>query len=180
MKGGILWQLAVTFASVSMVAVGGVVAVVPDIHRQVVDVLGWMDDATFANLFAISQAAPGPNLMIVSIIGWHMAGFAGLLVATVAMAGPACLLAFCAGRVLHFQADRWWVGAAKAGLVPIAVGLMLSSGLVTARAADRDALTVTITLAVALFTFFSDKNPLWSLASGGAVAVLAWRLGLAV
>ena len=86
MKGHLLGQIAITFATLSLLAVGGANAVVPDMHRQVVETLGWMDNATFANLFAIAQAAPGPNVLVVSLIGWHVAGFAGLLVATVGVA----------------------------------------------------------------------------------------------
>ncbi|HXM71201.1 MAG TPA: chromate transporter, partial [Thermoanaerobaculia bacterium] len=87
-----LWQIAATFASLSLVAIGGANAIMPDIHHRIVDVLGWMNDTTFANLFAIAQTAPGPNVLIVSLIGWHVAGLAGLAVATLAMILPSSLL----------------------------------------------------------------------------------------
>ena len=180
MKTGLLWQIALTFASLSLVAVGGATAVMPDIHRQVVETLGWMNDPTFANLFAIAQAAPGPNVMMVSLIGWHVAGAAGLVVATAAMVVPAGLLAFGAGRLLHRLAGHPWVGTVKAGLVPIAIGLVLASGAVLAGAAHHGLLTLVVTLAAAIFVVFSERNPLWALAGGAAISLLAWWAGVPV
>jgi chromate transporter len=128
MNGKLLWQIAATFASLSLVSIGGANAVVPEIHHQIVERLGWMNDTAFTSFFAISQAAPGPNVLLVSLIGWHMAGFAGLAIATVAMILPSSLLAFIAGRfVSRWQSTRW-IKIAKAGLEPIALGLILASG----------------------------------------------------
>jgi chromate transporter len=98
---GILIQIARVFAVLSLISIGGANAVLPEIRRQVVDVQGWMNDATFANLFAISNAAPGPNIILVSLIGWQLAGLTGLLVATLAIMIPSCSLAFLAGRAVN-------------------------------------------------------------------------------
>lgn len=178
MKDNLLWQIALTFASLSVVAVGGAHAVIPDIHRQVVNVLGWMNDATFANLFALSQAAPGPNVLIVSLIGWHVSGLAGMLVATLAMLLPSSLLALGAGRLVNRLADTSWIGVAKQGLVPIAIGLILGGGVVMARAADHDLLTAGITVGAAFFVFFAEKNPVWALAAGTCISMLGVWSGL--
>lgn len=87
---GLLPQIARVFALLSVVSIGGANAVLPEIRRQVVVVQGWMSDAAFANLFAISHAAPGPNIIMASLIGWQLAGLAGLLVATLAIMIPSC------------------------------------------------------------------------------------------
>jgi len=175
-RGGLLGQIAVTFASLSLVSIGGANAILPEIHRQVVEVLGWMDDATFAHLFAISQAAPGPNVLLVSLIGWQMAGVAGLLVATSAILLPSAVLAFAAGRIVARWSETAWVRVAKNGLVPIALGLILASGLVTARAADHDALGFAISGGTALFLVLSNRNPLWALGVGTLVSVVCTLL----
>ena len=178
MSDGVLRQLALTFASLSLVAIGGANAVVPDIHRAVVNGLSWMDDATFVNLFAIAQAAPGPNVLVVSLIGWHVAGAAGLLVATLAMVGPSCLLAFAVGRAVHRLREARWLRLLQDGLVPIAIGLILSSGLIMARAIDPDALALAITAGAALFVLFSPRNPLWALGAGTLASVVGrWGIG---
>ncbi len=124
----------------------------------------WPLAATFAStLFAISQVAPGPNVLLVSLIDWQMAGLVGLLVATIAVMLPSSLLALAAGRVVARWAERRWMRIVKAGLVPIALGLMLASGAETARAADHDLLAVAISAATAGFVLFSRCNPLWAI-----------------
>jgi chromate transporter len=177
-KDNLLWRIAVTFASLSFVAVGGVTAVLPGIHRQVVDVQGWMNDTTFANLYALGQAAPGPNVIVVGLIGWHISGLAGLAVAMAAMVLPSSLLALVVGRIVHRHANTSWIVVAKAGLIPVTIGLILSGGLVMARAADRGMLTVAITLTAALFVLSSERNPAWALAAGTVISLVAWWLGL--
>jgi len=178
LKDDLLGQIFVTFASVSLVAVGGANAVMPDIHRQVVDQLHWMDSATFANLFAVTQAAPGPNVLFVSLIGWHMAGLAGLAVATVAIVMPSGLLAFAVGRLLSRLEGRPIVKTIKSGLVPIAVGLILASGLVMGAAAYHGLLTLGITAATAAFVFLKERSPFWPLLGGALLGVAAYATGV--
>lgn len=177
MKGSLLGQIALTFATLSLVAIGGANAVVPDIHRQVVGVLGWMDDPTFTTLFAIAQAAPGPNVLLVSLIGWHVAGLAGLAVATLAILIPSSLLALGMGRLVRRFAEMPWIKVAQAGLVPIAIGLILASGWVMGRAADTTPLLAVVTLGGAVFVLTSELNPLWALGGGALVSLLLHGLG---
>ena len=169
--------LAATFAMISLVAIGGANAVVPDIHRQVVELHHWMDSATFAQLFAIAQVAPGPNVLIVSLIGWKLAGWGGLAAATLGMLAPSSLVAFAAGRGLKSRAETDWVKAAKAGLAPIAVGLIAASGLVMARAADTSPGLVVLTAGGAAFVVFTRHNPLIALAAAALAAIVAARMG---
>ena len=93
-----LVALAVQFTSLSLVAFGGANAVIPEMHRQAVDVNHWMTNQDFAALFAIAQAAPGPNFLVTTLIGWKAAGLAGALVATAAMCGPSCVLDVLGGK----------------------------------------------------------------------------------
>jgi len=178
MTASILYQIARVFAVLSLVSIGGANAVLPEIRRQIVDVQGWMNDGVFANLFAISNAAPGPNIILVSLIGWQLAGLAGLLVATLAIMIPSCSLAFMAGRVVNRWSETRWIALLKEGLVPVTLGLILASGISMMRTADHDALTLGISLATAIFVVFSRRNPLWAIAAGTAVSIAALHLGL--
>jgi chromate transporter len=173
----VLWHLARTFVFVSLVAIGGANAVIPEIHRQVVQLNGWMSDATFADLFAIAQAAPGPNVLIVSLIGWYVAGIAGLAIATLAMILPSSLLAFMTGRLLTRMADTRTVRVLREGMVPVAMGLMLAGGVVMARAADHDVVAVAVTGGTAALVTFTHRSPLWALAAGGVLGVAMRHLG---
>jgi chromate transporter len=178
MSVGLLIQIARVFAMLSLVSIGGVSAVLPEIRRQVVDVQGWMSDAAFANLFAISHVAPGPNIIMVSLIGFQLAGLAGLVVATLATMLPSCSLAFLAGRAVTRWSDRRWIRLLKEGLIPPALGLILASGIAMMRTADHDALTIAISLATAVFVVLSRRNPLWAIAAGTCITVVALRFGL--
>ncbi len=129
-------QLAATFSLLSLEAVGGANATLPEMHRQIVDNLHFMDDATFANLVAIAQTAPGPNVIVMSMMGWHIAGLAGLGVATAAMVSPSSFIALAAERILRRFSASQATSVLKKALAPIAVGLMGAGGLVLARAAD--------------------------------------------
>lgn len=115
----VLAPLARVFATLSLVSIGGANATLPEIRRQVVDVHGWLTAASFNDAFAISHAAPGPNIIIVSLISWQIAGLAGLLVATASIMAPSCTLAFLVSRVLARWSEHPWFKVVKAALVPI-------------------------------------------------------------
>ncbi len=178
MNVGLLGELAKTFALLSIIAVGGATATVPEIHRQVVDTLHWMDSTTFANILAVSQIAPGPNVMIIGMIGWQVAGMAGLVVAMMAILIPSCTLAFVAGRAMQRFSALHIVKSARAALAPIAVGLILASGFILAKAADRSALTLAITAGMTIFILKSRANPLFGLLTGAILGFIGGRMGL--
>lgn len=169
---GVLWQLATGFAAISLIAIGGGIAVVPEMNRLVVEVHGWMDNARFAQLFALAQAAPGPNVLVVGLIGWEVAGFVGMLVATLAMTGPASLLAYGFCRFRKRLAGAAWLRLFERGLVPIAVGLILASGLILAQAAGSGPVAIALAIGSTLFVWLSDRSPLWVLGVGAVLGAL--------
>ncbi len=168
----ILWQLAIGFLSISLIAVGGGIAVVPEMNRLSVEVHGWMSDARFAQLFALAQAAPGPNVLVVGLIGWQVAGFAGMLVATTAMTVPAGLLAFGFFRMRTRLAGSRGLRLVEKGLVPIAVGLILASGIILGQAAASGWVAVVLTVGSSLFVWRTDHSPLWVLGAGAVAGAL--------
>ena len=105
---GTLVTIAWTFALMSLLAIGGANSAIPEMHRIAVDVRQWMTDAQFADMFAISQLSPGPNVLIVTLIGYHVAGIAGGLVATAAMCGPSAVVAYIVSRTLQRSAQSKW------------------------------------------------------------------------
>jgi len=97
--GNPILSLVGTFALMSLFAVGGASAAIPEMHRIAVDVQHWMTDRQFADLYAISQLSPGPNVLIVTLIGYSVAGIAGALAATLAMCVPTAVLAYSVSRL---------------------------------------------------------------------------------
>lgn len=164
---GTLTTLAVQFALLSLLAFGGANVLVPELHRQAVEVAGWMTDRQFAELVAISQAAPGPNIIIVTLIGFHIAGMPGALVATFAVCAPTCVLAYHFGGVWERFKHARRRSAIQAGLVPISVGLIAATALILARAADRNLAAVIITAATAGVAYATRINPLWMFLAAG-------------
>ena len=133
------------FALLSLFAVGGANAAIPEMHRIAVEVMQWMTERQFADSFAIAQISPGPNIIIVTLIGYHVAGLAGAAVATAAMCGPTCILAFLVARTWdRFKEARWRI-AIQSGLVPVSLGLIAASAFVLARSADHNIYAAIIT-----------------------------------
>src|SRR5262245_27151666 len=122
--GDVLLTLAVQFTVMSLLALGGANAVVPEIYRQMVELRGFMTEGQFSDMFAISQAAPGPNVMIVTLVGYHVAGFGGAIVATLAMCGPTAVLAAYLSQTWDRFRTKPWRIAVQGGLVPVSVGLV--------------------------------------------------------
>jgi chromate transporter len=171
---GILLTLAGNFALLSLFAVGGANAAVPEMHRVAVDLHGWMTDKQFADLFAIAQLSPGPNVIIVTLIGYQAAGLAGAAVATVAMCGPTCVLAFYMGRVWDRFHQARWRSVIQEGLVPVSIGLIAASALILAQAADHNFIAWAVTLTTAALAYFTRLNPLWLFAAGGLIGLLGY------
>ena len=161
--------LAWTFGLMSLFAVGGANSAIPEMHRVAVDVQHWMSDKQFADAFAISQMSPGPNVLIVTLIGYAVAGVAGALVATLAMCAPTAILAYCVSRFLARSSHSRWPAIIQAALVPLSIGLMAASGLVLAQAADRNWIAVLFTGVAAAVAFATRLNPFWVLLAGGCL-----------
>jgi chromate transporter len=169
-----LLALFVYFAMLSLFAVGGANAAIPEMHRIAVEMMHWMDDRQFVDMFAIAQMSPGPNVIIVTLIGYHVAGFAGAGVATAAMCGPTCVVAFFATRTWDRFKDAPWRIAIQAGLVPVSLGLIAASAFVLARAADKNIYAGIVTAVTVLVATFTRINPLWLFAGGGALGLSGW------
>ena len=162
------------FALLSLFAVGGANAAIPEMHRIAVEAMHWMSDRQFADMFAIAQVSPGPNVVIVTLIGYHVAGFAGAGVATVAMCGPTCVLAYLVARTWDRFKDAHWRIAIQAGLVPVSLGLIAASAFVLARSADHNVYAGIITGATAVAAFATRINPLWIFLGGGILGLTGW------
>jgi chromate transporter len=172
MKGtGALSALAINFLVLSLLAFGGANAVIPEMQRQAVEVHHWMSGAQFATLFAIAQAAPGPNVMVVTLVGWQVAGVLGAVVATAAMMGPSWVLTFAVFRAWDKFKYQPWCMALQNGLAPVTVGLVASSAFLLARDADRDVVAFALTAATAAIAYWTRLNPLWAFAAAAVVGV---------
>ena len=158
--GGTLVTLAWFFALLSLFAIGGGNSAIPEMHRFAVDVQHWLSDPQFADSSALAQLTPGPNLIIVALIGYHVAGIVGALVATVSMCGPtACSLSSSAARPKG--SGRGLAMVLAGDLVPVTIGSPRRAPSSWRRAADDTQVAVGITVVAALMTYWIRVNPLW-------------------
>jgi chromate transporter len=169
--GDLLLAVVQEFAFISLLAIGGANAVVPEMHREVVDLRHWVTDLQFTELFAISQAAPGPNVMIVALIGQFVAGPLGAVLAMAAMCDPTAVLACGVAKVFDRYRGSRWRRAVEAGLVPVTIGLVAATAWIIARTADRSLMAVILTVVSFALTHWTRINPLFAL---GAAAIFGF------
>jgi chromate transporter len=157
-------------ALLSSISFGGFPTVLPDVRNLVVIAHSWVTDQEFANYFAIVQAIPGPNMILMmSFVGWKVWGFPGAVASALATFGPPCAIYFGAYRLWdRFRAARWQ-GIVRRGLVPVTIGLVIASGVVMARAADPGWRAALVTVAAAGLLLVTRLNPLWLLCAGAAL-----------
>ena len=174
MSESILAQLAIDFGVLSLLAVGGVMTVLPEMHRNVVEVHGWMSATEFAQLFALAQASPGPNVLVVSLIGWQAAGLPGAVVATLAICVPSCLLTLAVSGLWQRFRDAPWRVAIQGGLIPVTVGLVLGSGYLITLSADHSLTAFAITALTVLVVLNTRINPLWLICAAALAGLAGW------
>jgi len=166
--GDILVVLAVQFSIIALLSFGGANAVLPEIYRQAVDQRGWITERQFADMFAIAQAIPGPNVTIVTLIGYQVAGVWGALITTMAMCGPTSILATALSRTWDRFKDAPWRMTMHAGLVPISVGLVGATAIVLlTHVAVQSIAAGVIAAATAAVAYWTRWNPLWLIGAAG-------------
>ena len=168
----VVFELFFEFALLSFIAFGGATALLPEMHRVVVENHHWLNDTTFTHLYAIAQAAPGPNVLVVTLIGWEVAGFFGALAATVAMCLPMSVL-------IYLLIDRWesfagkrWQKAVSLGVAPLAVGLVFSGATLIARAADLGWMAWLLVAGAVVANLRTKLHPLWFIGAGAVLGLL--------
>jgi len=167
-----LLQIIALFSSLSLLSIGGGNTVLPEMHRKTVQVYHWMSDGQFADVFAISQAAPGPSILIVTLIGYKAGGVLGAIIATIAMMLPAGLLVYMVTRFWQNAQNSPLRHAIEKGFAPLTVGLVLASGYVMSRAADHGWQAYILTGVCTIIFVFTKVNPLVVVAVAGAIGYL--------
>lgn len=170
---GDLFGLWAHFMLLSLLAVGGAITTAPDMQRYLVGEHGWMTDAQFTAGVAIAQAAPGPNILFVAVMGWHVAGVAGVLATMAGIMGPSSLLAFAVGRYGRRRADSLGLRAFTAGLTPLTLGLLLSTGWVLTAPVRSEWMAAVLVLGTVLAGVRTRISPVWMIAVGAVAGALA-------
>ncbi|WP_337875025.1 chromate transporter [Elioraea sp.] len=169
----LLAQVMLTALGLSLMSFGGAIAIVPELFRIAVESRSWLTAERFAELYAISQAAPGPNAMLVGLIGWTLTGWIGGLAVMLVFVGPTSVLA-----VLAFRRWAAWLppgrqAAIREALLPVSVGLVAAAGVLITASLGAGPLVVGVVAAVAVLGGTTGAHPLVLLLGGAAIGALA-------
>jgi chromate transporter len=169
---GQLLALASRFGIISLFAVGGGVStLIPLLHDLCVNREHWVDDRQFAEAIAISQATPGPNFMLIPIVGWHVAGWIGGLVSLIAFLAIPVTSAFVVGRILQ-RHENVFIVLLRRCFRAVTAGLWIAGGIAIARTADHGTVTLIVTAVVVIVSLLLELNPLWWCLGAGIVGAL--------
>ena len=172
------------FALLSLLAVGGGTAVLPQMKYETVTLHHWLSAVQFTDLYSLGQLSPGPNMNMVSVIGYDVSGIAGAILVLIAFYLPSCTLAFTVGRIWdHFEGSPWR-DAVQRGMAPITVGLMLSGVYALGRTATvnlghsvrHNLVSVALTLIVTIILMIRHVNPALLIVAAGVVGWFALRM----
>jgi chromate transporter len=174
MTPGAILSLISFFSMLSILSIGGSNSVVPEMGRHAVEVEHWLTATQFTDIFAISQAAPGPSNLIVALIGFKVAGFWGALVAQLAMILPAASLMLLVSRIWLASSGSRWHLALEHGLAPIAVGLIFAGGWTIAEGASLSTIGYLIAAGCTLLFWKSHVNPIPIMLAAGVLGWMRW------
>ncbi|MDR3382343.1 chromate transporter [Cupriavidus basilensis] len=168
----VLSSLLTHFLMLSFLAIGGASTTIPDMHRFLVESNAWMSDAQFSAMYAISQAAPGPNILFVALFGWQVAGLAGAIVGMIGICGPSSVIAlgfeYFAGR----SPQARWPGLIRRGLATLTIGLLFSTGWILAASVDHRWTAVAVTVVTIGLMLKTKVHPLVLVALGAGAGVM--------
>jgi chromate transporter len=162
------------FLVLSMLAIGGAIATAPDMHRYVVGERHWMSDSLFTDSIALAQAAPGPNLLFVAVIGYNVAGLAGAAVTMLGILLPSTTFALWIARYGRRRQDRRSVRAFTSGMAPLTIGLVLATGWLLTEPTRQSPAAVALIAVTVLVAWRTKLSPLWPVGAGALVGALGW------
>ena len=161
------------FLVLSLVAIGGAIVVAPEMHRLMVDELGLLSDAQFNASIAIGQAAPGPNVLFVAVLGYQAAGFVGAAVTLAGILLPSTAVAVAAARWAQARQERRLIRAFRAGAAPVTISLLFSTGwILTTQQPTWPVIAVTAVSAVLMWR--TRVHVLWLIGAGGALGAFGF------
>ena len=167
-------QLFLHFMTLSLLAVGGAITTVPDMQRYVVGERGWLSDAQFNDCIALGQAAPGPNVLFVAVIGFSGGGLAGVVATLAGTLLPSATLALAASRFGDRHQHSRGLRAFTAGLTPLTIGLLLATGWILLQPAGLHVGTVVLVAGALWLMLRTRFSPLWAIAAGAVAGAAGW------
>ncbi|MBK9134348.1 MAG: chromate transporter [Betaproteobacteria bacterium] len=162
------------FLLLSLLAIGGAITTAPDMQRFVVGERHWLTEAQFNASVALAQAAPGPNVLFVAVVGYNVGGLAGAFATMVGTLLPSTLLTLRASHWNAANATAWPVRALHAGLAPVTIGLLLATGWILFEPQAGDWASAALALGTIIFMLRTRLSPMWPIACGAIAGAAGW------
>jgi chromate transporter len=162
------------FLVLSLLAVGGAITTVGDMQRFVVAERGWLSDAQFTASVALAQAAPGPNVLFVAVIGFNIGGLAGVVATMAGTLLPSTTLAMAATRWGARNQQSPWLRSFTTGLAPITIGLLVATSWILLAPTRSQWPSAVIVLGTLAFMLRTKWSPLWPITAGALAGALGW------
>jgi chromate transporter len=162
------------FLMLSLLAVGGAITTAPDMQRYLVHEQRWLSDAQFSASVALAQAAPGPNVLFVAVLGFNVGGLAGVVATLVGTLAPSTALALAATRWSERHAASRLLKAFTTGMAPLTIGLLVASAWVLLQPVGLHLPAALLVAATVLFMLRTRYSPMWPIAAGAVAGALGW------
>jgi chromate transporter len=172
MDVALLSGLFLYFLMLSFLAIGGNASILPEMHRYVVDVHGYMTSTQFAEMYTLAQVAPGPNIMYIPLVGWHIAGWPGAIVTLIATLVPSATLTLGVAYLYQRHPRAAFGLAMRRGLTPITIGLVVASAWILLPAVNHDWRSYVLTLVTVGLVLRTPVSPVWVLAIGAGAGIM--------
>jgi chromate transporter len=171
-----LFSLFLHFVTLSLLSIGGAISTVPEMHRFLVDKTGWLSEAGFTSSIALAQAAPGPNVLFVAVLGFNVAGLQGAAAAMAGIMLPSSVLTLTATRWMRANRGHAGLRAFSAGMMPLTLGLILATGWLLSlpflRAEEHRWGALTLIVATVVLTLKTRLGLVWMVLGGGVAGAL--------
>jgi chromate transporter len=176
------FQFVTHYLTLSLLAVGGAVSTAPDMHRFLVDEHGWLSDRQFNASITLAQAAPGPNVLFVALMGWTVGlntgslwqAFLGMVLSMGGIMLPSSILTYTTARWGHENRDLRAVRAFKQGMAPLVIALLIATGWILASAHGDPARDWPLWLTTVISTLLVWRSKIHLLILLAAGAALGW------
>jgi chromate transporter len=166
------WTLFGHFLALSLMSIGGAITLVPDMHRRLVTDGGLMSDVDFTSAIALAQAAPGPNVLFVALMGWYSGGLGGAVVSMLGIMLPSTTLALAVSRWVSTRRHWLSVQAFQGGMMPVTVGLLLATGWHLAPPLQTQPKALLLSTVVAVLVWRTRVRLIWLVGAGALLGAM--------
>ncbi len=167
-----VWEMAFHFLLLAAVAVGGLGSLIPEMQRYVVEQNGWFTARQFGEIYALSQVIPGPNVMIITMMGWLVSSWQGAILVTIAIFTPGMVICAMVIRAGANDPDSRGAQSVKKGLAPVVIGLSLSTSWIMLTTVSDDWRGAVLALLTVVLVLRTKLNPLWWIGAGAVLGMV--------